>query len=208
MALGNRWASRNLSRLEMVVALLFIAIFVGAYVERGLRIFTAAEESGLQTAVLNMNSALRVLFYDYSIAGRVAEVAGWQGANPIRLLGGGGGAFQTTTLGRFPELGRFEAVAAGIAGSYHGEVDAGLPPDLSGGEWYFDRSDGALVYRVRNAEFFHSDLPGPARVRFRLAVRFDDPDRDGKYNPETDRPVDVMLRPLDKFHWSGGSTGP
>lgn len=208
MAPGNRWAGRNLSRLEMVLAVLALAFVVGVYLERGLRVFAAAEATGLQTAVLNMSSALRLLFYEYIISGRMAEVGAWDGANPVELLGAGDGAYETTTLSRFPELGRFEAVAAGIAHRYRGVVDGDLPPDLQGGDWYFDRRDSALVYRVRNAEFFRTDLPGPARARFRLEIRFDDPDGDGKYNPETDRPVDVMLRPLDRFYWSGVGTGP
>lgn len=201
MVYGNRWTGRNLSRLEMIASLLLVALVFGTFVERGLRVFAAAEESSLQTAILNMNSALRILYYEFVVSGRNGEVAAWQGANPIRLLDEGPGTLRTETLSRFPELGRFEAATAGIAGRYLGEVDAGPPPDLQGGEWYFDRGDAALVYRVRNEEFFRTDLPGPARVRFRVDVHFDDQDGDGQYNPATDRPADVILRPLDEFTW-------
>lgn len=201
MAQGNRWTGRNLSRLEMVASLVLVALVFGTFVERGLRVFAAAEKSAMQAAVLNMNSALRILYYEYVVSGRLGEVAAWQGANPILLLGDGRGTLQTGTLARFPELGRFEAATAGIAGRYRGEVEMEPPPDLQGGEWYFDRGAAALVYRVRNGEYFRSDLPDPPRVRYRLDVRFDDPDGDGQYNPATDRPVDVELRPLDKFTW-------
>lgn len=201
MVQGNRWTGRNLSRLEMVASLVLVALVFGTFVERGLRVFAAAEKSAMQAAVLNMNSALRILYYEYVVSGRIGEVAAWQGANPIRLLDESRGALRTGTLTQFPELGRFEAATAGIAGRYRGEVDAEPPPDLQGGDWYFDRSAAALVYRVRNGEFLRSDLPGPPRVRYRLDVRFDDLDGDGQYNPATDRPVDVTLRPLDEFTW-------
>lgn len=206
--LAHRWSSRNLTRLELVTALLVLALLIGIFVHRGLRIFAEAEESAFQTTVMNLNSALRLLFFDRLTSGRLGEVAAWQGANPLRLLAGEGTMLETTTLSRFPELGRFEAVAAGLMDRYQGEFDSVVPSGVTAGDWYFDRTNSVLVYLVRNDEFFRSALPGPARVRLRLEVRFDDLDGDGQYNQASDRPVGIVLGPVEPFHWIRGTANP
>ncbi|MBI1732543.1 MAG: hypothetical protein HYR49_07210 [Gammaproteobacteria bacterium] len=202
MALAHRWTSRNLTRLELVFAITVIALLMGAFLQRGLRVFAIAEERSLQATVLNLNSALRILLYDLVISGRTAEVAQWQGANPVRLLESAGASPNLETMMAYPELARFHAVAAGLGARYQGEFvspDAALVED---GKWYFDMADSVLVYRVRNHEFFRSALPGPPQIRFRLEVRFDDLNGDGQYNPELEPATDVTLRTVDEYRWT------
>jgi hypothetical protein len=201
MELAHRWASRNLSRLELVAAILVLALLVGTFLGRGLRVFAAAEERSLQATVLNMNSALRIQFYELVIAGRAADAAAWQGANPVRLLEGFGGTMETGTVIEHPELARFHAVAAGLGTHYLGEFEFPGPASVEGGQWYFDLSEAVLVYRVRNREFFRSQLPGAPRVRFRLDLQFDDLNGDGQYNPESEIPADVAIRTVDEYQW-------
>jgi hypothetical protein len=192
MALAHRWSSRNLSRLELVSAILVIALLVGTFLERGLRVFAIAEERALQATILNMNSVLRVMFYQLAMSDRAAEVEHWQGANPIALLGGSGVSLKTETVTAHPELARFNAVTASFGASYRGEFDEADPESIEPGQWYFHRGDSVLVYRVRNTEFFRSPLPGTPRIRFRLNVQ---------YNPASESPVDVVIRPVDQYQW-------
>lgn len=75
----------------------------------------------LQATILNMNSVLRVQFYQLAMSDRAVEVAGWQGANPINLLEDAAVSLETETIAKYPELARFHAVAAGLGASYRGE---------------------------------------------------------------------------------------
>ncbi len=199
MALAHRWTSRNLSRLELMAAILVLTLLVGTFLGRGLRVFAAAEERSMQTTVLNMNAALRIQFYQMVIAGRASDVDSWQGANPVRLLEGLGRTMASVTVTEYPELARFHAVAAGLGTLYLGEFDFQDPASVEGGTWYFDLGEALLVYRVRNREFFRSPLPGAPRVRFRLNVQ---------YNPESKLPADVAIRTVDEYQWIEAAPNP
>lgn len=197
MHLAHRWASRNLSRLELVAAILVLALVMAAFLERGLRVFAAAEGRSLHATVLNMNSALRILFYQLVIADRAAEVAQWQGMNPVQILENSGIPISTETMMEYPELVRFHAMASGLGERYAGEFDDPDPESIVGGQWYYDRSESLLVYRIRSYEFFRSPLPGSARIRFRLNVQ---------YNPDSQIPADVILQSVDEYQWIEADT--
>ena len=199
MLLAHRWTSRNLSRLELVCAILVLALLIGTFLGRGLRLFATAEEQALQATILNMNSALRVQFYQLAMSGRADEVSRWQGANPIAVLDGSAGSLETDAIIAHPELARFQAAAAGLGASYRGEFDAADPESIATGEWYFHRNESVLVYRVRNREFFRSSLPGTPRIRFRLEVQ---------YNPDSKLPVNVAIRPVDAYQWIEARANP
>jgi hypothetical protein len=203
MALAHRWADRNLTRLELGIALMLMASFVGVFIVHALRVFASAEAGSLQATIVNVETSLRIMFYQLILDGRTEEAATWRGANPAALLRAFGARVETETLVTAPELARFGAVAGGFGARYTGEFDAIDPALVDGGYWYFDRADSALVYRVRNTEFFRSSLPGPARVRFRLELLFDDINGDGEYNPEAEQVLGVTLKTLDQFEWSG-----
>lgn len=201
MQLAHRWASRNLSRLELAAAVIVIATLCTVFMGRGLRLLALAEEQAVRASVLNMNSSLRILFYRMIVDGRAAEVIRWQGANPVALMQGWGTTTDMETAVAHPELARFGTMTGAMGMDYAGERNARDPAAIGRGQWYFEQADGTLVYRVRNDEFFRSLLQGPARVRYRLEVRFDDPDGDGAYNPATDTITDVGLVALDEFTW-------
>ena len=199
MLLAHRWTSRNLSRLELVCAILVLALLIGTFLGRGLRLFATAEEQALQATILNLNSALRVRFYQLAMLGRADEVALWQGANPIGVLDGSAGSLESNAIIEHPELARFHVAAAGLGASYRGEFDAADPESIAAGEWYFHRNESVLVYRVRNREFFRSPLPCTPRIRFRLEVQ---------YNPGSEFPVDVAIRPVDAYQWIEARANP
>lgn len=207
MALAHRWSSRNLSRLELVVTMSLLGMFVAVFIGHGLRIFAAAEARAVQASVVNVESSLRMLFYQMMIEGRATEVQQWRGANPAELVQSFGALVDTETLVMIPDLARFGALSGSLGGRYLGEFESLDPATVAAGHWYFDRADAALVYRVRNAEFFRSPLPGPARVRLRLDLLFDDLDENGEYNPGAEQLSGVVLRPLDDFQWIGMGNG-
>lgn len=202
MKMALRWTSRHLSRLEVTFVVIVLAIIVSVFLGRALWLISLAEARSLQITVQNLNSALRARFYEMAVAGRLDEIPAWQGRNPLALLGDPGAVLQPQTIGKFPELGWINALPAVVAGSYAGEFDFFDSERVRPGQWYYDRGEALLVYRVRNTEFFRSTLAGAARIRFRLAIELDDRNGDGVYNPGMDQPRDVFLQSVDAYHWS------
>ena len=60
-----------------------------------------------------------------------------------------------------------------LPAGYVGEPDRPDPAAVAGGDWYFDKGDKRLVYRVRSTGYFRSRLPGAARIRMQLARQAD-----------------------------------
>ncbi len=201
MALAHRWANRSLSKLELAAAVIVIGTLMAVFVGRGLQVFAAAEKQAVQATILNVNSALRILFYRMIINRQMHEAILWRGANPFVLMETWGTAEDVATAVEHPVLARFGAMSGAMGAHYIGEFDVVDPAVIDGGTWYFDRRDTALVYRVRNREFFRSTLPGPARIRYRLEVYFDDLNRDGAYNSDSEVISDVKLTAMEKFSW-------
>jgi len=52
--------------------------------------------------------------------------------------------------------------------SYLGARSDVNPDKIKGGRWYFDTDKQMLIYRVKNAAGFASELSGPPRIRLRL----------------------------------------
>jgi type II secretory pathway pseudopilin PulG len=61
--------------------------------------------------------------------------------------------------------------------NYLGALDDPDPAQIPRGRWYFNTNRQLLIYRVRHAGYFRSDLPGPERVRFKSQRSHSD------YNP-------------------------
>ncbi len=201
MALAHRWTSRNLSRLELTAAVVIIGILMGTFMDRGLRIFAMAEQRALQASVLNINTALTIMFYQLMAGNRVSEAAQWQHGNPLELIQSREMLVEVDTIQSHPELARLSALSVGLGSRYLGEYANLEPGEVRGGQWYFDLDDATLVYRIRNTEFFQSELADPPRIRFRLELEFDDLNGDGQYNPDLEFPSGAALRPVDDYQW-------
>ncbi|MFO7765732.1 MAG: hypothetical protein R6V33_04810, partial [Pelovirga sp.] len=78
--------------------------------------------------------------------GRMAELEGWTGGNPMVLLV------------EPPE-------------NYRGVIEQ-VDLALKKGSWYFDKSRGILIYLARNRPYFESELDNPTRAEFRLEALF------------------------------------
>ena len=86
-------------------------------------------------------------------------------------------------------------------GDYFGETDRDSPAKVPPGNWYFDRRDGELIYKLRQAAYLRTDLTGPSRIRFRIDVLFQDNNGNGRYDPDGDRFEGVSFHALDHYEW-------
>jgi hypothetical protein len=86
--------------------------------------------------------------------------------------------------------------------TYLGAFRGRDPAKVEGGFWYFDTGARALVYRVRNAERLGGGLRSPARIRWTVRLQYEDRDRNGVFDPATDRVNGFELVPMESYRWN------
>lgn len=199
MQLAPRWLDRNLSRLELIVSVTIILLFIGAFIQHMLIVFARAERSMVTSTVTNINTALKyravfdLMKQDYS------DLADLGNSNPMNVVearqqpdGGVAG----------PEQAASGIDSAGQPGNYTGELENPDPAAEPKGSWYYDKGRRQLVYIVRNTEFFSSSLPGVPRLRFRVHIDYTDSDANGKFDPPADKYRSVHLQSMDHYDWA------
>jgi len=201
MYIAGRWADRQLSRLELVVAVIVISLVLYILMLKMLKIFAAAERSLLTTTVVNINTAMQYRAAWYMLQGDYSELEIMQQMNPLAM-----GEIDSAWLKPEKTLEVPSQILAGIVdvrlpGNYLGEMDRVNPEDIDGGHWYFDRQEQKLVYRVDNDEYFDSSLSGPARVEFNVIIDYVDTNSDNRFNPHIDEYRNIRLRAINDYEW-------
>lgn len=170
MAIETTSLSRNLSRFELAISILLIALLFGAFMSRMSGVEGAAERSILQARYQDMQARLLTL--------KVSFVSGREGAEGLTLRD------------VVRHIGRGEIVMLAS------RDDPGWEAVEPGG-WAWWEASGTLVYRVMNAEFFELEEHDAPVVRFKLEPRFVDTRSDGRYDPGEDRLTGAVLRAID-----------
>jgi hypothetical protein len=137
----KRWTLRL---FEWGVLTCVILILMGLFLRKVRHLQAEAERLTVQAAVDNMRTAVflaAVMHRD----GDSVRPAARPGGNPATL---------------------FEAETGQALAGYLGELESPDPGEIAPGSWYFDRSRGALVYRLRSTMGFLGPLSRPARIRF------------------------------------------
>jgi hypothetical protein len=201
MYIAGRWADRQLSRLELVIAVIVISLVIYVLMQKMLKIFAAAERGLLTTTVVNINTAMQYRAAWYILQGDQSELEIMQLMNPFVM-----GQIDSALLKPEKTPGVPSQLLAGIVdvrlpGNYLGEMDRANPDDIEGGRWYFDRQEQKLVYRVDNDEYFYSSLSGPARVEFKVIIDYVDTNGDNRFNPQMDEYRNIRLRAMNDYEW-------
>lgn len=137
---------RGASRLEMLAALVLIGIVAALLLERLTRYQEYAEKAVMEATITNMRSGLRVRVAELMINGRMAQMGGLLGENPITWL----------------------AAPPPNYGGLLAQPDGGkaLP-----GHWYFDARRRQLVYFPQHRRFFQPGVNGANEVRLQAMAR-------------------------------------
>lgn len=131
--------------LELVIAVSIIALLVGFALQRLLSLSADAERVAMEQILGNLRSAIGIKVANHIVRNDWEGLRALEASNPMDQL-------------------------AETPGSYLGVLNRPELARIEGNRWYFDAADRVLVYRVRNADSFHSTLPGPARARFKVQV--------------------------------------
>jgi len=167
---------RNLSRWELSVGVAMILVLVGMTAERIRTLMGVAERyamiATLSTLRTALNSAAMVRMARHDEAGIGALAT----ANPMDVAG------------QRPY-------------NYVGEFSDSRAAKLGDGVWFFDRRAHLLVYKLDRTAGFHSSLPGPERVRFRVSLEYQDRNANGRYDPGIDGFTLVHLLAVEPYTW-------
>ena len=136
------------SLIELVVVISVIAILITVAVSRLWRLQVEAERVAMEQVVGNLRSALGINVASYLVVGDMAGMQSLEGSNPMDRL-------------------------AEVPNNYLGTVNGSMT-DTAGGAWYFDTRNRALVYRVRNADYFRGGASTPAQARFSVQLVYED----------------------------------
>jgi len=198
MQLAPRWLDRNLSRLEMIVSVTIIMLFIGAFMQHMLIVFARAERSMVNRTVTNINTALKYRAVFDLMRSDYRDLAIMENTNPMAVTETVQPHNDSTPRRVQPKSG-----AAGFSrpANYIGEFASPDPAAEPKGVWYYDTGKRQLVYIVRNTEFFSSDLTGVPRLRFRVKIDYIDSDGNGKFDPPADKYRSVQLQSMDRYEW-------
>lgn len=162
----KRWTLRL---FEWGVLACVVMILMGMFLRRMRHLQVEAERLNVQATVANLRAAVLLV----SVLPKSKETVRSEarpGGNPVALLKLGTGLEPDGYLGEL--------------------ADADLN-QIAPGKWYFDRSQQALIYRLRSAVGFDSPLAGPARIR--LCLRQADTSKAG------DAPL--QLKACEAYRW-------
>ena len=186
MYIAHRWIDRNLTRLELIMALTLIAVFIGYFLRETENLFDAAEQRLIDGTVANIQTALSLQSAIYQARGDTASVLAMEGMNPFEVMSASPtdmNAFVGTAL----EGVRARQYAISAPANYAGVIDFSSGDEtLEPGKWYFDISRRELVYSPRSSGSEVNPWGRAPLLRFTVRVEFDDRDGNNVYNPGTD----------------------
>ena len=153
-----------------------IALLVGFAAKRLLALRVDAERAAMGQVIGGLQAAVTMEMLSRITRGDDERLAELAGANPMELL--------------------VEA-----PWTYVGVRDGGDGEDVETGRWYFDRPRRLLVYRVRYADRFESELADPPRAAFRVELVWDDRNANGRFDPGVDGVGGARLRSVADYRW-------
>lgn len=130
----------------MVITIIAILITVAGTKLWGLQV--DAERVAMEQVVGNLRSALGINVASHLVTGDMAGMQSLEGSNPMDRL-------------------------AEVPNNYLGTVNGNMA-NTAGGAWYFDTRSRALIYRVRNADYFRGGASTPAQARFAVQLVYED----------------------------------
>ena len=167
---------RGFTLIELVVVVAVISILFGIALTKYLGLLVDVDRTSMEENLGAMRSAVALQMLDRIAKGDMAGVVAMAGTDPMSYM-------------------------AQTPGNYLGALDHPDPAKIAGGDWYFDRSEKEIVYRVDHDRFFRTPLPGPARIVFRIRLVFKDVNRDGIFEPGVDSFEGLSIQSVKPYRW-------
>ena len=168
--------SRGSTRLDLVIVLCLVGILTSFAAQRLWALRFDAEHAAFTHVVATLQRGVAMEMLARIARNQDGELERLADSNPMRLM-------------------------LHPPGNYLGDLAAPDPCDVPAGHWYFDSTNRLLVYRIHYADHFVTELPEPARARFRIGLVY-----------AQERLAGARLDPAEPFSWrisgpGGGSIG-
>lgn len=154
--------------LELAVVVVVIGILFLFSYQQYLDLLVDVEKASVEQTLGTLRSAVGLKVAKMLIDGEIDQLKKYAGTNPVHLL-------------------------AEVPKNYAGETANPHDYDGRSGLWHFDKTNGLLVYRVKNQKYFFSEIDGFSQARFRLSVVYDD-DSSKSF-------AGMRLQPIEKYSW-------
>ncbi|MBI3898115.1 MAG: prepilin-type N-terminal cleavage/methylation domain-containing protein [Gammaproteobacteria bacterium] len=168
--------SRGFSLFELVVVVVLIALLMVIAIARFLALQADAERVAMETIAGTLRSALGMKVAESIVADQLSGLAVLEGSNPMERLA------ETPT-------------------NYLGALPKPDPAQLEKGNWYFDQTNGELVYLVRNKAQFSGGAANPPRARFAVRLVYTDRNGNGRFDKGVDAVEGLRLAPIEPYQW-------
>ncbi len=170
------WRHGGFSRLELMVALIFIAIVAAVLLDRLFYYQGLAEKAQVEYTVNRIKSELRLKKAGLLVAGRAQDAALLSQQNPMNWL-------------------------EDKPDNYVGELAGNGNEEKHSGAWYFDTARRELVYQVRHGRHFQATGSGRKQVRLKTVLLANRVDRakGGKWNADATDSVGIEL--VEPYRW-------
>ena len=86
MQLAHRWADRNLTRLELVLALIILLLVLGVFMRSVLVVFARAEQRMVESTIINLGTSLNYHASMAALRGDYEELPKLERRSPIGLV--------------------------------------------------------------------------------------------------------------------------
>ncbi len=195
MELTHRWGDRNLTRIELVISILILALLVGTFSKYMFAMFAKAERTMVNKTVVSINTALHYRASMMVMRGQYDELQLLLKVNPMKEL-------------RLPlEINdiqnKEEMMSYALSGSvistpsnYGGEIVSAYLDTMEKGKWYFVIDNNVLLYKINNTLLF-SDDESIDNIRFHINLDYKDKNKNGTYEENTDEFNSVRLQLID-----------
>lgn len=194
MQLAHRWLDRNLTRLELVIALIILLAILGSFMRYMTLMFARAEARMVESTIISLNTslgyhmALAILRNDTKIPDRIGR------RSPVYLVQSWQKGFSQAEdyVDLVSRTATFPVFHKPV--NYRGEF---LEPDfdlIEEGDWYYDMAENTLNYRVVNRNLFENNLPGDGLLRYRVHLDYADVNGNGSFEPAVDEFKSVYMK--------------
>ena len=197
MELAHRWGARNLSKMEAFMGVIVIAMLFGTFTRYMFTAFSKAEQSMINSTVININTALHYRAAMVVMRGEYQELKLLKEMNPMEELQASPEINDLNmTLNHIPLALMGGTVATPV--NYGGVTNSYTLESMEKGKWYFNQDNR---YLINNSEFFLSSGEDFPMIRFRIVIDYEDRNADGQYDPENDEFQTMKLQPINHYQW-------
>ncbi len=167
---------RGFTLFELIVVISIISILSGVALTKYFGLLVDVERTSMEQNLGAMRSAVALQMLDHIAKDDMPGVVAMADTNPMSYM------VQTP-------------------GNYLGALDHPDPAKIAGGDWYYDKKEKVLVYRVEHSSYFQTSLAGPSRAEFKISLAYQDVNHDGRFDPGTDSFEGLLVMPLKPYRW-------